>query len=100
MITFTINDIRDLPPISDEEIECIKNFKNTDFSDCPMQTPEELKQFRPFSEVHPKQYAKLVKLLRETNAKGNAARTFPNTVPQPVEHGNIEKVPDSALALA
>jgi len=39
--------------ISDERLEEIKNFKNTDFSDCPKQTPEELAQFKPWYEVHP-----------------------------------------------
>jgi uncharacterized protein (DUF4415 family) len=33
--------------LSDERIAEIKAFKTTDFSDCPIQTPEELAEFRP-----------------------------------------------------
>jgi len=33
--------------LSPERIAEIKTFKNTDFSDCPILTEEELKQLRP-----------------------------------------------------
>ena len=33
--------------ISKERLEEIKNFKNTDFSDCPVLTQEQLSQMRP-----------------------------------------------------
>jgi hypothetical protein len=33
--------------LSSERISEIKAFKNTDFSDCPVMTDEELKKLRP-----------------------------------------------------
>ncbi len=33
--------------ISNERLEQIRNFKNTDFSDCPVLTPEQLSKMRP-----------------------------------------------------
>jgi uncharacterized protein (DUF4415 family) len=51
MKTMTLDEVKKLPPLSAEEIEKIKNFKNTDFSDCPKQTKEELALFRPWREV-------------------------------------------------
>jgi uncharacterized protein (DUF4415 family) len=36
-----------LPVMSDERIEELQNFKTKDFSDCPVQTPEQLKEFKP-----------------------------------------------------
>lgn len=53
MKTMTLDDVKNLPPLTEEEIERVKNFKNEDFSDCPIQTEEQLKQFKPWYEVHP-----------------------------------------------
>jgi len=39
--------------LSPERIAEIKAFKNTDFSDCPIMTEEELKKLRP---RHPEYY--------------------------------------------
>ncbi|MDR3170895.1 MAG: hypothetical protein LBU17_04610 [Treponema sp.] len=36
-----------LPAMSDERIAELQNFQTKDFSDCPIQTPEQLQQFRP-----------------------------------------------------
>ena len=33
--------------ISKEQLDAVKNFKNTDFSDCPVLTDEQLAQMRP-----------------------------------------------------
>ena len=33
--------------MSDERIAELKNFKTKDFTDCPVQTSEELKEFEP-----------------------------------------------------
>jgi len=33
--------------MSDERIEELKNFKTKNYSDCPIQTPEQLKEFKP-----------------------------------------------------
>jgi uncharacterized protein (DUF4415 family) len=45
-----MNSVKTLSP---ERIAEIKAFKNTDFSDCPILTEEELKQFRP---KHPENF--------------------------------------------
>jgi uncharacterized protein (DUF4415 family) len=36
-----------LPVMSDERIAELQNFKTKDFSDCPVQTPEQLQEFKP-----------------------------------------------------
>ncbi len=46
----TLDEISKLE-ISQERLEEIKNFKNTDFSDCPKLSKEELAQFKPWYEV-------------------------------------------------
>jgi uncharacterized protein (DUF4415 family) len=33
--------------MSDERIAELQNFKTKDFSDCPVQTPEQLQEFKP-----------------------------------------------------
>ncbi len=53
MRTMTLDDLKKLPPLTENEIEEISNFKNTDFSDCPKQSKLELKKFRPWHELHP-----------------------------------------------
>lgn len=52
MKTMTLDEVKMLPPLTAEEIAAVNNFRNTDFSDCPRQTPEELAQFRPWHELH------------------------------------------------
>lgn len=59
MKTMTLDEVKRLPPLSAEEIEKAMNFKNTDFSDCPKQTKEDLSKFRPWYEVQ--RYYKPVK---------------------------------------
>ncbi|GHV44110.1 hypothetical protein AGMMS49546_27530 [Spirochaetia bacterium] len=34
-------------PMTNERIAELQNFKTQDFSDCPVQTPEQLKEFNP-----------------------------------------------------
>jgi len=36
-----------LPVMSDERIAELSKFKTKNFSDCPVQTPEQLKEFKP-----------------------------------------------------
>ena len=36
-----------LPVMTDERIEELQKFKTKDFSDCPIQTPEQLQEFKP-----------------------------------------------------
>ena len=53
MKTMTLDEVKKLPPLTQEEIDAARNFKNTDFSDCPAMTEQELKEFKPWYEVHP-----------------------------------------------
>ena len=48
MKTMTLDEVKNLPPLTEKRINEIKNFQNTDFSDCPKQTKEDLKQFRHY----------------------------------------------------
>jgi len=36
-----------LPLMSDKRVTELKNFKTKDYSDCPEQTPEQLREFKP-----------------------------------------------------
>jgi len=36
-----------LPAMSDERIAELQNFETKDFSDCPVQTQEQLQEFKP-----------------------------------------------------
>ena len=58
MKTMTLDELKKLPPLTEEEIEEVLNFKDTNLDDpeCPVQTKEELKKFRPWYEVHPDFY--------------------------------------------
>lgn len=55
MHTMTLDEVRNLPPLTSEEIESVMAFNNTDFSDCPKQTKDELSKFRPWNKVHNRQ---------------------------------------------
>ena len=48
MTTMTLDELKKLPPLSEEEKQTIKNAKPTPTDDCPAMTTEELKQFRPW----------------------------------------------------
>jgi len=37
----------EFPVMSDERIAELQNFKTKDFSECPVQTPEQLQEFKP-----------------------------------------------------
>ncbi|MDE5775316.1 MAG: hypothetical protein K2H67_00360 [Treponemataceae bacterium] len=52
MKTMTLDDVKRLPPLTAEEVAEVKNFKNTDFEDCPKQSKADLVQFRPWYELH------------------------------------------------
>ncbi|MDR0312824.1 MAG: BrnA antitoxin family protein [Treponema sp.] len=36
-----------LPVMTDERIAELQNFETKDYSDCPVQTPEQLQEFKP-----------------------------------------------------
>ena len=48
----TLDEVKKLPPLTAEEVAEVMSFKNTDFSDCPQQTKEELAKFHPWYERH------------------------------------------------
>lgn len=56
MKTMTLDELKKLPPLSEERLAIIKKAKPTPDEDCPEQTEEQLKQFRPWYEVHPDWY--------------------------------------------
>ena len=66
MKTLTLNDVMNLPPLSEQEINDALNFVNTDFSDCPKQTPEDLAKFKPLKELKPDVYNALSELYKPT----------------------------------
>lgn len=52
MKTMTLDEVKRLPPLTAEEIAEVRNFRNTDFEDCPKQSKEDFAQFRPWYELH------------------------------------------------
>ena len=48
MPTMTLDELKNLPPLTEEEKRTIRNAKPTPTEDCPAMTAEELKQFRPW----------------------------------------------------
>ncbi len=48
MTTITLDELKNLPPLTEEEKRIIHNAKPTPTEDCPAMTPEELKEFRPW----------------------------------------------------
>ena len=48
MTTMTLDDLKNLPPLTDAEKATIKNARATPTDDCPAMTKEELKEFRPW----------------------------------------------------
>lgn len=54
--TVTLEEARKLPPMGEEEIRELENHIDTDFSDCPPLSVEQLKNARRGYEVHPEWY--------------------------------------------
>ena len=48
MTTMTLDELKNLPPLSEEEKAIIRNAKPTPTDDCPAMTESELKGFRPW----------------------------------------------------
>lgn len=48
MTTMTLDELKNLPPLTDAEKATIKNARATPTDDCPAMTKEELKEFRPW----------------------------------------------------
>ena len=89
MKTMTLDEVKNLPPLTEKRINEIKNFQNTDFSDCPKQTKEDLKQFRPYYELRaepqkPKNNTIQVNIdtdiIEALKAQGKEYQTFINAI--------------------
>ena len=44
----TLDEIKNLPPLTESEKQLIRNARATPSEDCPAMTEEELKEFRPW----------------------------------------------------
>lgn len=49
--TMTLDELKNLPPLTDEEKQTIHNARATPTKDCPAMTAEELKEFRPYQKA-------------------------------------------------
>ncbi len=56
MKRMTIEEVKALPPLSDEEKKVINEAKPVESEDCPFMTKEELEEFKHWSKVHPQWY--------------------------------------------
>jgi uncharacterized protein (DUF4415 family) len=52
--------------MSDERIADLQNFKTKDFTDCPVQTPEQLKEFKPAAQAVKYPDTRLYKPVKKT----------------------------------
>lgn len=52
----TFEELKNLPPLTEEDLRIIREAKPTPTEDCPKQTKEELAMYRPWYEVHPDFY--------------------------------------------
>ena len=48
-MTMTLDDLKNLPPLTDEEIKTLEEASPTPTEDCPAMSREELKEFRPWT---------------------------------------------------
>lgn len=48
MTTMTLDELKNLPPLTESEKQLIRNARPTPSEDCPAMTEEELKEFRPW----------------------------------------------------
>ena len=61
-----LNDMNGVKTLSPERIAEIKAFRNTNFSDCPVMTEEELKNLRPKYPENLKQEKQTEQLILQT----------------------------------
>lgn len=54
--TVTLEEVRKIPPMTSKEIKELENHVDTDFSDCPVLTKEQLKDATRGYEAHPEWY--------------------------------------------
>lgn len=53
IVTMTLDEIKKMPPLSDERLEEIKAFQDQPDEDCPVLSKEELSKFKPWYAVRP-----------------------------------------------
>ena len=53
IVTMTPDEIKKMPPLSDKRLTEILEFNDEADDDCPVLSGEQLKEFRPWYEVHP-----------------------------------------------
>ena len=53
IVTMTLDEVKKMPPLSDERLKEILDFQDTEDPDSPVPTKEQLREFRPWYEVHP-----------------------------------------------
>ena len=49
----TLDEVKKMPPLSDERLKEILDFQDTEDPDSPVPNKEQLREFRPWYEVHP-----------------------------------------------
>lgn len=54
--TVTLEEAKKIPPMTGDELREIENHADTDFSDCPVLTKEQLRKARRGYEVHSEWY--------------------------------------------
>ena len=52
IVTMTLDEVKKMPPFSDERLKEILDFQDTGNPDSPVPTKEQLREFRPWYEVH------------------------------------------------
>mgnify|MGYP000023707368 CR=1 FL=1 len=52
IVTMTLDELKELPPLTAAEKEIIWNARPIHDEDCPKQTKEQLAQFKPYYEAH------------------------------------------------
>ena len=53
IVTMTLDEVKKMPPLSDERLKEILDFQDTEDPDSPVTNKEQLREFRPWYEVHP-----------------------------------------------
>ena len=61
IVTMTLDEILDLPPLTAEDKRRINKAKANPDDDCPAQTEEDLNKFKPVSATHPELYNRIPK---------------------------------------
>ena len=50
IVTMTLDEVKKMPPLSDERLKEILDFQDTENPDSPVPTKEQLREFRPWYE--------------------------------------------------